>query len=75
MIEKERKETIFKETISKVLDPIYKELTIITDVKSYGYNIPEFKTWQLLKFEKPSLIYMIPDSLREKINKFLEKYI
>ncbi len=70
MIEKERKETIFKETISKVLDPIYKELTIITDVKSYGYNIPEFKTWQLLKFEKLSLIYIISNDLREKLINF-----
>ncbi len=63
LIEKERKETIFKETISKVLELIYKELVIITNIKSYGYKIPEFKTWQLLKFEKPSLIYMIINKL------------
>ena len=74
MIEKERRESISKEIVSRVLEPIQKELKFIADVRFYGYKIPEFKTWQVLKFERPSLVYMIPNDLREKIDNFSRIY-
>jgi len=73
LIEKERKERNLKEVIANLLEPIQKELRVIADERFYGYRIPEFK-WQSLKFERPSLIYSIPEELRKKLESFSKDY-